>query len=570
MKEVKRGKEVYQYVLPTLEADVLAAEKELKGRYLAQFFTNMDKDVYALTSRLADPIKAWLVIRQSRAEIRDARELLWAECLIEPERVMERLREKARQLFLKLEEAGDDNLLDEVKVGKRGKIVLDGFGDDSAREDASAYVMVQNASILATTLGIVQPLLTRIEASTRYIKWGEKENGRYLYKELDFDGDEQAKQVYGGAMELCFGTYQLLWQPVWDYVVASNPREVGMSEAVYLTAVRGKVCDNLKGLLPLAALTNFGLHGDFRALSELIMNLRAEENEEMQKMGDAVAVELAKVNPEFIAVVNNEHGLAWTEYKRKREEYLVKNPWLEAMPKEGNKKPGIDLLKVSTRQFLYTAAKAFLNDQNPNADKGELNRRAGRMVKTGEMEKVLADLGRLRTNRRHELPDFLRKVVLSIRFRQISFGSLKDLFRHRRILWRTKADFSGQNGYHIPKDIAAMSEEVVTKYSTVQKMMAETVIWMRGRVGEEKARYLLTQGMLTTFDIDCDLVEGYWISELRSIASGFEEYRWFAQELWRAMERKMPALTVLGSFTNMNDYPLGRIKEAVRQDLAGR
>ncbi|MEK7525268.1 MAG: FAD-dependent thymidylate synthase, partial [Patescibacteria group bacterium] len=460
--------------------------------------------------------------------------------------------------------------LDETKAARKAKTVIDGFGDDSGRENASAYVMVQNASIMAVTFGITHPLLTRIGASTRYINWGEKEKGRYLYKELDFGENLEAKHVYEGAMELCFGTYQLLWQPVWDYVVASNPREGGMSEAAYLAAVRGKVCDNLKGLLPLAALTNFGLHGDFRALSELIMNLRAEENEEMQKMGDAMAVELAKVNPEFIAVVDNEHGLAWTEYKREREAYLAGNSRLGAMPGEGNKKPGIDLLKVSTRQFLYTAAKAFLNSQNPNADKGELNRRAERMVKSGEMEVMLRTLGKMRTNRRHELPDFLRKVVLSIRFRQISFGSLKDLFRHRRILWRTKPDFSGQNGCHIPKDIAAMGGEVLTKYSTVQKMMAETVTWMRGRAGEEKARYLLTQGMLTTFDVDCDLVEGYWISELRSIASGFEEYRWFAQELWRAMERKMPALMVLGSFTNLDDYPLGRIKEAVRQDLTGR
>lgn len=513
-----------------------------KRAFLEPFFTNLDGDVYALTSELPDPIKAMLVARQSRAQDRDARDLFLKEFVT----------------------------LDEAEAGRRAKNIIDGFGDDSVREDASAYVMVQNASILATTLGITHPLLTRIEASTRYIDWGKKVNGRYLYKELGFGEDVEAKLVYEGAMELCFGAYQLLWQPVWDYVVASNPQEVGMSEAAYLAAVRGRVCDNLKGLLPLGALTNFGLHGDFRALSELIMNLRAEGNAEMRKMGDDMAVELAKVNPEFVAVVDNKHGLAWTEYKREREAYLAGNSRLKAMPKEGNKKPGVDLLKVSTRQFLYTAAKAFLNSQNPNADKGELNRRAEGMVASGEMEKMLRTLGEMRTNRRHELPDFLRSVVLKIRFRQISFGSLKDLFRHRRILWRTQPDFSGQNGYHIPKDIAALGGEVATKYATVQKMMAETVAWMRGRAGEEKARYLLTQGMLTTFDVDCDLVEGYWISELRSIASGFEEYRWFAQELWRAMERKMPALTVLGSFTNMNEYPLGRIKEAVRQDLAGR
>lgn len=514
---------------------------EEKRKFLEPLFTNLDRDVYALTSELPDQIKAMLVARQSRAQTHDARELLWEEF----------------------------RTLDVEKAGRKARNIIDGFGDDSVREDASAYIMVQKASILATTFGITHSLLTRIEASTRYINWGEMENGRYLYKELEFGENEEAKQVYEAAMEVCFGTYRELWQPVWDFVVASNPRDEATSEAAYLSAVRGRVCDNLKGLLPLSALTNFGLHGDFRALSELIMNLRAEGNGEMRRMGDEMAVELAKVNPEFIAVVNNEHGVAWTDYKRKREAYLGKNYQLEAMPGEGNKRPGIDL-RVSTRHFLLTTARAYLNSQNPNADKGELNRRAEGMVKSGEMEKLLANLGELRTNRRHELPDFLRCVVLKIRFRQISIGSLKDLFRHRRILWRTKPDLSGQNGWHIPKDIAAMGGEILERYQEAQRLSGGFVAWMRKNVGEEEARYCLTQGMLTTFDIDCDLVEGYWISELRSIASGFEEYRWFAQELWRSMTKKMPALKTLGSFTNMNDYQMGRIKEAVRQDLAGR
>lgn len=539
----------------------MAANEELKKqKFLEPFFTNLDKDIYALTSRLPDRIKAMLVARQSRAQTRDARELMWQE-FVDHERLS--LQE------MRIDFGGETDFLNDARAGEKAKNIIDGFGDDSVREDASAYVMIQNASILATTFGITHPLLTRIEASTRYINWGKKVEGKYLYKELEFEDDEEAKSVYEEAMELCFGTYDLLWQPVWDYVVASNPRPEGMAETAYLAAVRGRVCDNLKGLLPLAALTNFGLHGDFRALSELIMNLRAQDNQEMVKMADEMAVELAKINPEFIAVVDNEHGKAWTQYKKEREEYLEKNERLANMPKERNKRPGVEV-GISTRHFLYTSAKAFLNEQNPNADKGELNRRAEAMANNGEMEKMLADLGQLRTNRRHELPDFLRKIVLDVRFRQISFGSLKDLFRHRRILYRTRPDFSGQNGCHVPNDIAAAGGEVLENYEAAQKKMAEAVSWMRGRVGDQKSRYLLTQGMLTTFDIECDLVEGYWISELRSIASGFEEYRWFAQELWRVLERKLPPLKSLGSFTNMNEYSLGRIKEAVRQDLRGR
>lgn len=560
MAQTKLEKEI-QYVLPGYEAEVSAAEEAVRRWFLAPFFTNLDRDVCAVTDRLPSRITAILVARQSRSAIRDPREILWRELVDIPELNLRELR-RAIQI-------DELNYLKMAKAGEMTTRIVDGFGDDSVREDASGYVMVQDASILATTFGFTHPLLTRIEASTRYINWGQKEEDRYRYKDLDFGEDSQASEVYGLLMEKLFSTYEQLWQPVRDYVVATNPIWEGITRGAYENAIRGKVCDNLKGLLPLSALTNFGLHGDFRALGELIMNLRAEENGEMRALGDAMAMELQKINPEFLAVVNNEHGEAWTEYKQKREKYLAQNQRVVAMPKEGNKKPGVELA-VSTRYFLYTVAKAFLNGQNPNADKGELNRRAMAMVKNGEMEKVLRDLGRMRTNRRHELPDFLRKVVLNLRFRQISFGSLKDLFRHRRILWRTKPDFSGQNGCHIPKDILAMGGGVLEKYRAAQRTAAETVAWMKGCVGEDVSRYCLTQGMLTTFDIDCDLVEAYWISELRSIASGFEEYRWFAQEVWQALIKKMPALRTLGSFTDMNEYSLGRIKEAVRTDLRGR
>lgn len=562
MATVRRGKEGEQYILPTLENEVAERAKIVRRRLLAPLFTNLDKDIYVATDKLPNRILAMLMARQSRSEIRDARDIVVDEFLEIPELGLVELLGSLEAEYRKF--------LKEVKAGKMTTRIIDGFGDDSVREDASAYVMVQNASILATTFGITHPLLTRIEASTRYINWGKKENGRYLYKQLDFEGSDEAKKVYEGAMELCFGVYGELWQPIWDYVVANNPREEGVSEESYNVAVHGKVCDNLKGLLPLSALTNFGVHANYRSLSEQIIALRASENAEMREMGDEMAVELFKVNPEFIAMVDNDHGKKWTEQKQAQAEYLAERVALGGLAKEGNRRPGIDLLKVSTRNFPFTVARAYINSQNPGLDKGAVNRMAEQMVKTGQLEKMLLELGQLRTNRRHELPDFLREITVKIRFRQISLGSLKDLFRHRRILWRTQPDFSGQNGHHIPKDIAAMGGAVLEKYSLTQRMMGEVVTWMRTNVGEEKARYCLTQGMLTTFDIHCDLLEAYWISELRSIASGFEEYRWFAQDLWRTLVRKIPGLASLGTFTNMNEYSLGRVREAVRQDLKGR
>lgn len=557
-------KEREQYVLPMFEEEIELLERALKQRFLEPFFTNLDRDVYALTGNLPPILAAVLVARQSRAETRDARELLWEEFTEVDELGLVAIREVLESGF------DIDEFLASERAAKKIKNIIDGFGDDSVREQASAYVMFQNQSVFATTFGVVHPLLTRIEASTRYINWGKKENGRYLYKELNFGDDLEAKEIYENSMEACFGTYGELWQPVWDYVVEMNPRGAGVSEAAYMSSVRGKVCDNLRGLLPLAALTNFGLHGDFRSLSELVMNLRASENEEMRQMGDQMYEELEKVNPEFIAVANNEHGRAWTAHRQVTREKLAREKALARLSMADEVGSRVEV-ESSAFDFMYQIARAYLASLNPTADIDSLDEEAGNMVDSGEMAKLLADIGQLRKNRRHELPEFLKEITVNVKFRDVSFGTLKDLFRHRRILWRSQPDLSGQRGNHIPKDIRAIGGEVLAKYQAAQIYAAEAVGWMRKRGNEQAANYLLTHGLFTSFEIKCDLVEAYWISELRSIASGFEEYRWAAQEFWKGLLADIPELELLGSFTNMTEsYPLGRIKEAVRADLSQR
>jgi len=102
---------------------------------------------------------------------------------------------------------------------------------------------------------------------------------------------------------------------------------------------------------------------------------------------------------------------------------------------------------------------------------------------------ILSEISKLRKNRRHELPSFLREITLNIRFRNFSFGTLKDLIRHRRILWRSKPDMSGLNGWHIPKDIKAIGGEVLLHYQQAIRFAAESAEWLRRRGFEEQADY---------------------------------------------------------------------------------
>ncbi len=560
---VKRGGEG-QFVLPNFEEEIEKIERELKRRFLAPFVTNLDGDIYALTGNLPPVLAAIVVARQSRAETFDARDLIWEELALTPELGLAEVRAT-------LDRGVDaESLFKTDKAREKIRNIIDRFGDDSVREQASAYVMFQNMSVLATTFGMTHPLLTRIEASTRFIDWGKKDNGKFRYKELDWGGNEEAKNVYSTVMESCFSTYGELWDQVWTYVAKTNSREVGVSEVAYETAVRGRVCDDLRGLLPLSALTNFGLHGDFRSLSELIMNLAAEDNLEMKQMAEGMYQELRKINPEFVGVVENAHGKGWTKHRKEQNDYLVSEVSKIGLPDKAETEATVKI-EVSTNDFLKDITLAYLDWLYPGIDKVRLRLEATYLARTGKMQNILDELGRMRKNRRHELPEFLREITVKIDIDNYSLGTLKDLFRHRRIIWRSKANLEGNRGEYVPLDIRAIGGTVLETYKQAQETAREGRQWMKDHKLKEAAEYMLLHGTKTNFEIRCDLLEALWISELRSIASGFEEYREVAQKLWHELIRELPELTTMGSFTDLTtNYPLGRVREAVRADVAER
>lgn len=550
-----------QGVLPGWEDEVAELLTRQKEDLLSQFFTNVGGDVHVIRGSMPPVLAAALITRFSRAQETNITEIFWEEFIENPEIGISLIAEQMGA------DGGLEGVLAEERASKIIRRVLEKFGDDSVREQASGYVIIQDSSVLFSLLAFRHPLITGIEASTRYINWDEKdENGHYRYIVPEAIKGTKHEQQYIEAMDNLFEVYGELLGPVRDYVIANNPKPDGMKDSVYETAVRGRVLDNLRKLLPLGIKTNFGLHARYRSLTELIMDLKASGLEEARKFAEKMTEELLKVNPEFVSVVESEHADAWVKFKRGVNRALRKFSIEDVSDKDLSM--GVQV-RVLNKDPLMDVVIGAISSLRPGLKEEELKRIASEKINDGSYKDLFREIGEARTNRRHKLPEFFQRLSLAISIDGTSFGSAKDFNRHRDNLDKTDFDWSGRRGIYVPEDIEAIGGEIKDKYLSAQERALKVSQEMAEDFPQE-ARMLFTHGTKTSMELVVGLGQAYWIAELRSIASGDPEYRRFAQEIHRQLEAQLPDIVpLLGNFVDTHDYQVGRIKEAVTADLKG-
>jgi thymidylate synthase ThyX len=556
---IKISHDIYQGVLPLYETEVAKALTEQKRQFLDLLMTNPEGEVHVFRDNMPGVLAGMLTARSSRAIETDIGEVLWEEFVVSPELGLKHIVEHLQ------ENEGLSEALSTEKAEKMTSRILDRFGDDSVREDASAYVAVRKHSVLTSMELFHHPLVTGIEASTRYIDWRNQEDGHYRYVRPEVIMNSEHAGLYVETMDNLFETYSELWPKVWDHIVEKIPQKEEESDAAYAEAVRGKVCDVLRKLLPLGIETNLVIHAHYRTLSETIMNLRASESSESRKLADEMAEELKKVNPRFIAVVDNVHGGEWVAHQEKQRE--IDQNWCVAKTESWRPKTGVEV-RVLNADYRHDLIRAIYQKANPGLTKRELDFWV-RRFNQHQLKDQVTSLEEIRENRRHKVDSIFESVVLEVDYEGISFSSYKDFNRHRNIITKTEPDWSADRGFFVPPLIEEIGGEVFEKYCHAQEraIAAKRIL---EKDFEVESRLLLTHGTKTKFTITMSLGESIWIEELRTISSGDPEYRWFAQQQCLKRRAAMPELAAVGQFVDFNDYQLGRIKEAVKADLKGK
>src|SRR3990167_994130 len=248
------------------------SESQLK--IIEKYVTNSSSNIFVLRN-LPEVIKGALFSRYSRSSL-GLRTLLLKEFILNEETAFSLITGQNEE---KVKEDIEDQSVAIKKAQNFYDRILDGYGDDSIGELGGAHLALENISMIAAkALEDARIGGSPLEKSTRYIYFDQKVDGEYLFYKEPILMTSAFRDVYLNVCNFLFDTYSNLIPRVADLMEKRFPKEHDVSRVAYSAALRAKVLDALRGLLPSSALTNMGLYGNGRFYETLLQKLsRSEE-----------------------------------------------------------------------------------------------------------------------------------------------------------------------------------------------------------------------------------------------------------------------------------------------------
>jgi thymidylate synthase ThyX len=524
-------------------------------KILDRYVTNTSSNIFALRN-LPEVIKGALFSRYSRSSL-GLRSLLLKDFILNEETAFHSI------VGVHSGEKDEHELEDQVIAIKRAQNfydrILDGYGDDSIGELGGAHLAIENISMIAAK--IVEDSRiggSPLEKSTRYIYFDQKIDGEYLFYREPILMASAFRDVYVKTCNFLFETYSSLIPPLTELIEKRFPKELDISKVAYTAALRAKVLDCLRGLLPASALTNMGVYGNGRFFESLVQKLNGHNLAEMQDVGKKSFQELSKVMPSFVrrADPNHKYQRSYAQFREQMANDLKSlseryTSSLHKMPSSG-----VRLINYDP-ESPYKVAAALLFD-SCEAGLLELQECCHRLSEE-DLNRILDSASNFRENRRHKSPRALEHASFTFEI-VADFGVFRDLHRHR-MLTQERQLLTCNFGYYIPPEILGTDME-----DQYRKAMDEAKK-IYDKIAEdlpEEAQYVVPMANNMHWYFHLNLRSLQWICELRSASAGHPTYRFIAQEMAKQVCKVFPAFERFFKFVDFEGYELGRLGQEIR------
>ncbi|MES2200228.1 MAG: FAD-dependent thymidylate synthase [Chlamydiota bacterium] len=528
---------------------------ESQIKILNLYVTNTDSNIFALRN-LPEVIKGALFSRYSRSSL-GLRSLLLKEFILNEETAFKAISRTG------LHSDEDQEVEDQIMAVKKAQNfydrILDGYGDDSIGELGGAHLALENISMIAAK--IIEDCRvggSPLEKSTRYIYFDQKVNGEYLFHRESILMTSAYRDLYVSSCNNLFDTYSQLIPPLSELMEKKFPKEHDISKVAYTAALRAKVLDCLRGLLPSSALTNMGLYANGRFFEQLIQKLNGHNLAEMQEIGKKTHTELAKVIPSFIrrADVSGKYQQSFSAFQEQMQGDLkiLAKKYATSVPKmehSGVRLVGYDLDAPSkvAGALLFTHSHASLHETQKHCKK----------LAAEELNLILDAASSFRESRRHKSPRALEHAYFTFEI-VADFGIYRDLQRHR-ILTQERQLLTCNYGFFIPNEIKGT--EMEDKYKEAMHQAKRAYDLIADKLPEE-AQYIVPMAYNIHWYFHVNLRQLQWICELRSSPAGHPAYRYIAQEMAKQVTELFPAFERFFKFVDYDGYELGRLGQEVR------
>jgi thymidylate synthase ThyX len=526
---------------------------ESQIKILERYVTNTSSNIFALRN-LPEVIKGALFSRYSRSSL-GLRSLLLKDFILNEETAFSSIVGQP----IASEEEEEDQVIAIKKAQNFYDRILDGYGDDSIGELGGAHLAIENVSMLAAK--IIEDCRiggSPLEKSTRYIYFDQKVDGEYLFYREPILLASAYRDLYLKTCNYLFEIYSQLIPPLTELMEKKFPKEADVSKVAYTAALRAKVLDCLRGLLPASALTNMGIFGNGRFFETLLQKLNCHNLAEMQDIGRKGYLELSKVIPSFVRRGESSHKYQKT-FAQFTEQMQAE---LKSLSERHTKRlkeitgSGVRLINHDPDSLIKVAA-ALLFSQS---DVGLLELQEHcRSLSEEEIGQILEAASSFRETRRHKSPRALEHASFTFEI-VADFGIYRDLHRHR-MLTQERQLLTCDFGYFIPHEIKDTEMEKVYSQGMEEAKRAYDTI---ASEFPEEAQYVVPMAYHIHWYFDVNLRALQWLCELRSSPAGHPTYRYIAQEMAKQVCEVFPAFERFFKFVDYEGYELGRLGQEIK------
>jgi thymidylate synthase ThyX len=508
--------------------------------FLEAFASNLDGIVSVLRN-LPPEITGALCSRASRASA-SLFEVLLKEYIYpivdgQDARLATELEETVR--FLK--DHGFKNILNNQRAQEFYSKWLSQYGDDSIAQVTGTHVIVWGISQVAMKFIEDQRVgLEPIEKSTRYVNFGLKAGGRYLYYIPKPDLDRHGLLAeYTATMDHLFDTYVALLPPLVSWLRENFDEKDSILEK--------KAFDTLRGLLPMATVGQVAFRGNAQAFEYLINRTARHPLGELRWLSHEIKGELDKEIPSLLLRVSDQKSGHYQTYLNQR--YAEVRDFLGGTHLERASRPEVRLVEFDPESESKIIAGLIFQQTHGSWDDA-LNR--AKTLEEKEKRELLERYLFKRSARWQKVGRAFENAYLRFEI-VMDIGSYRDLHRHR-MMTQERQNFSTFHGYTTPLELrhaglAPRFEQALDR--------ADGLFRKLHAIDRDLAQYAVPLAFRMRFFQWQNFRQLFWETELRTVSQGHPDYRLIEQEKYRLVKEKFP---LLASFmlVDMNDYAIAR------------
>jgi thymidylate synthase ThyX len=418
---------------------------------------------------------------------------------------------------------------------------LSQYGDDSIAQVTGTHVLVWGISQVAMKFVEDQRVgLEPIEKSTRYVNFGTKVGGRYLYYIPKPDLERYGLLAeYISTMDRLFETYVALLAPLNEWLRKNFDEKDSILEK--------KAFDTLRGLLPMSTLGQVAFRGNAQAFEYLINRTTRHPLGELRWFAGELKSELDKEIPSLLMRVADEKSKDYQAYLNDR--YRAVRDLVGEPPIEPASKPEVTLVEFDPdSETKILAAVIFQQTHGSWAEALEKAKNLNEAAKRDLFERYLLKRSARwqKVGRAFENGYMRFEIVMDI-------GSYRDLHRHR-MMTQERQSFSTFHGYGVPSELhqAGLAGEFEEALIGADKLFRKIA-----PLDRDLAQYVVPLAYRMRFYQWQNFRQLFWEAELRTVSQGHPDYRFIEQEKYRLIKATFP---LIASFmlVDMNDYAIAR------------